>query len=94
MKISEFQNLMHKIYFDKDSRRGIDPTFIWLIEEIGELAEETRKKNKSGCQRELADCFAWLTSLANLLGVNLEDALKEYEKGCPKCGKIPCECSH
>ena len=94
MEITEFQDLMHKIYFDKDNRRGINQTFLWLIEEIGELAEEIRKKNTSGYHKEFADCLAWLASLANLLGVNLEDGLKEYEKGCPKCGKIPCECAH
>lgn len=93
MEISEFQEWMRKIYFTKDSQKGANLSFLWLIEEIGELAHEIRGKNISGCQREFADCFAWLVSLANLLGVNLEEALKIYEKGCPKCGKTPCKCT-
>lgn len=92
MEISEFQELMYKIYFSKDSQRGVSQTFLWLIEELGELAKEIRKGEVSGYQREFADCLAWLASLANLLGVNLEEGIKKYEKGCPKCGKIPCGC--
>ena len=92
MQISEFQNLMHKIYFAKDSSRGIAGTYLWLIEELGELAEEIRKKDKEALKREFSDSFAWLASLANLLGVNLEETIKVYENGCPKCGKIPCRC--
>ena len=88
MEIKEFQNLMNRIYFNRDNRRGINQSFLWLIEEIGELAKEVRKEDVTAYQKEFADCFAWLTSLANLLGVNLEDALKIYEKGCPKCGKM------
>ncbi len=92
MEISAFQDLMHKIYFDKDNRRGVSRTFLWLMEELGELAEEIRKGDFTGKQMEMADCLAWLTSLANLMGINLEKALKIYEKGCPKCGAIPCVC--
>ncbi|MDQ3991140.1 MAG: pyrophosphohydrolase, partial [Actinomycetota bacterium] len=36
---------------------------------------------------------AWLTSLANLLGVDLEAAAARYMDGCPKCGEIPCVCA-
>ncbi len=36
--------------------------------------------------------MSWLASLANLLGVDLEQAVGKYKKGCPRCGKIPCQC--
>ncbi|MHA1255674.1 MAG: hypothetical protein ACTSPS_08765 [Promethearchaeota archaeon] len=36
--MSEFQALLKKLYLHKDLNRGIKGTYIWLIEEIGELA--------------------------------------------------------
>ena len=38
MHMSEFQSLLKKLYLQKDLNRGIKSTYIWLIEEIGELA--------------------------------------------------------
>jgi NTP pyrophosphatase (non-canonical NTP hydrolase) len=45
-------------------------------------------------QKELADVLAWLASLANTIGVDLETAaLEKYKHKCPKCGHCPCRCS-
>ena len=38
MKISDFQDLLKELYLQNDLNRGVNSTFIWLIEEIGELA--------------------------------------------------------
>ena len=94
MKISEFQQLIERIYFDRDSARGIDRTFVWLVEEIGELAAEIRKNEKDPdrLKEEFADVFAWLTTLASLLEIDLEDAARYYASGCPKCKNMPCNC--
>jgi len=93
MEIREFQKLIKKLYFHKDSERGVEKTFIWLCEELGELAEALLKKDKAMLKEELADVFAWLVSLANLLEIDLEDAVREkYPEFCVKCGKAPCEC--
>jgi len=94
MDIKEFQNLMRKLYYSKDSKRGVFKTYLWLIEEVGELAEAIRKGNKEDVASEMADVIAWLSSLANLLEVDLNDAiLKKYGKGvCPRCLNIPCKC--
>jgi hypothetical protein len=36
--------------------------------------------------------LAWLASLANQLGLSLDDAAARYASGCPRCGAIPCGC--
>ncbi len=92
MKIEEFQRLIKDIYYKKDSARGVEGTFRWLCEEVGELSRAIRKKDRENLKEEFADVLAWTFSLANLLEIDLDEAIKKYEKGCPKCGKIPCEC--
>jgi len=90
MTIREFQKLIRDTYFHKDARRGLWGTFGWFVEEVGELAKALKKGE--GVEEEFADTLAWLATLANLAGVDLEEAARKYEKGCPKCGNIPCTC--
>jgi len=92
LTITEFQRLIRDIYFDKDSRRGKDGTFRWLVEETGELARALRQGDRANLEEELADVFAWLSSLANLEGIDLEAACAKYANRCPKCREIPCAC--
>jgi len=94
MKISEFQKIIREVYFEKDSRRGLGKTFMWFVEEVGELAEALRKGSREEIGEEMADVLAWLASLANLVGVDLEqEAQRKYGKGvCPRCGHKPCIC--
>ena len=93
MHIREFQKLIKEEYYEKDKRRGKDKTFLWFIEEIGELSEALRKEKREMIEKEMADVFAWLCSIANLLGIDIEMlSIDKYEKGCPRCGKIPCQC--
>ena len=71
-------------------------TFIWLVEEIGELANLLKEKrfDKEKISQELADIIAWTISIANLLEIDVENALKEkYPNKCKKCNKNPCECN-
>lgn len=85
--------MIRDIYFHRDSQRGLERTFLWFVEEVGELSEALRKGKKEDIEEEFADVFAWLVSLANLAGVDLEKAaLKKYPNKCPYCGKNPCEC--
>ncbi len=93
MDLNHYQDLIKKIYLSKDSKRGIDKTFCWLVEEIGEFSRAIRKGNREKIREEFADCCAWLLSIGTLLGIDAEKAMDKYTKGCPKCGKIPCECS-
>jgi NTP pyrophosphatase (non-canonical NTP hydrolase) len=93
LTIAEFQRLIADIYLDKDSRRGPDGTFRWLVEETGELARAMRKGDQANLREEFADVFAWLVSLASQQGVDMEKACAKYAGGCPKCGQTPCGCS-
>ena len=79
MKISDAQELIRKKYFDRDSARGLFATYTWFIEEVGELAEALIEKDKESIEEEIADVFAWLLSIANLVGVNVQEAfVKKY----------------
>ena len=92
MEIKEFQNLIHQIYFTRDVRRGPDKTFLWLLEEVGELTRAYRR-GEGDIGKEMADVMAWLVSLANLLEIDLEtELLKKYPRVCPLCSSIPCTC--
>jgi NTP pyrophosphatase (non-canonical NTP hydrolase) len=92
MDLSKYQQIIREIYFQKDAKRGLDKTFNWLIEEIGELSRAMRKGDKEKIKEEFADCLAWLLSIGSILGVDAEAAMQKYAKGCPKCGKTPCRC--
>ena len=93
ISVRGFQELIRKMYFEKDQRRGIEPTFLWLIEEVGELAAALRSGTKEELEGEFADVLAWLTTIANISGIDLTEALaKKYGSGCPGCGNYVCIC--
>ena len=99
MEIKAFQDLMNTLFFHRDKARGLQGTFTWLVEEIGELAKEIRKHDASTHSRhdqleqEIADVFAWLCSVANLVDVDIEHAVRvKYPGTCSKCGSSPCAC--
>ncbi|MFP6602878.1 MAG: MazG nucleotide pyrophosphohydrolase domain-containing protein [Pirellulaceae bacterium] len=82
------------MYLEKDVARGIDGTFMWLIEEVGELAAALRDGSHEEKLGEFADVLAWLTTIANVAGVDLNEAVqKKYGAGCPGCGQYICRCS-
>lgn len=78
MQIGEFQTLMDTLYGEADAARGIPSTVAWLCEEVGELAQAVRKGTTAEQLHELGDVLAWLASLANQLGLSLEDAANRY----------------
>jgi NTP pyrophosphatase (non-canonical NTP hydrolase) len=92
MQISELQETLRRTYYQRDSRRGRDGTFRWLTEEVGELARALRHGEREALVHEFSDVLAWLTSLANLSGIDLEEAASRYATGCPRCGASPCRC--
>ena len=94
MHISEFQEMMKQLYFERDKARGINGTFNWLVEEVAELGEELKGINREATEKEFADVLAWLASLANIMGIDLEKAaLAKYPNKCPKCQASPCKCT-
>ena len=78
MQLDEFQQLMDRLYGEADRSRGMPSTVAWLCEEVGELAQAVRKGTRDQQLHELGDVLAWLASLANQLGLSLEDAAQRY----------------
>lgn len=83
MQIVEFQDLMETLYGEADRERGIPSTVAWLCEELGELAQAVRKGSTAEQVHELGDVLAWLASLANQLGLSLEEAAGRYVTSPP-----------
>ena len=93
MHIREFQELMRNLYFQRDSERGVKGTYNWLADELEELGDALKGNDKEATEKEFADVIAWLASLANVTGINLEKAaLEKYNNMCPKCHQSPCHC--
>jgi NTP pyrophosphatase (non-canonical NTP hydrolase) len=78
MELTEVQSLMDRLYGAHDRERGIPATVAWLCEELGELAQAVRKGTEAQQLHELGDVLAWLASLANQLGLSLDDAIARY----------------
>ncbi len=92
MELGQLQALMARTFGERDTARGVPATMAWLAEEVGELARAARKGSREEQLHELGDVLAWLASLANQLGLTLEEAAGRYASGCPKCAAIPCRC--
>jgi len=101
MTLREFQTQIREMYHDKDAARGVEGTFMWLTEEIGELATALRTHasgsaspaTKQELALEFADVLAWLATIANVVDVDLEAAVAaKYGTGCPGCGQRACTC--
>ena len=78
MDISDFQKLIAEKYEKRDRQRGVPATFMWFMEEIGELATALASEDKDNKEDEFADVFAWLCTLANVSDVDLEKACQKY----------------
>jgi len=89
-----FQKLIADMYLEKDVARGAAGTYMWFMEEVGELAAALREGTQEEQAAEFADVLAWMTTLANLAGVDLAAAVRQkYGDGCPGCGQYICTCS-
>jgi NTP pyrophosphatase (non-canonical NTP hydrolase) len=93
VSLADLQALIRKMYFEKDQARGVEGTFLWLMEEIGELATALRSGTHQERLEEFADVLAWLATIANVAGVDLSEAIaQKYGSGCPGCGQYVCRC--
>jgi NTP pyrophosphatase (non-canonical NTP hydrolase) len=94
MTLPELQTLIRDTYGAKDASRGSEGTFMWFMQEVGELATALRSGSAQEKAHEFADVLAWLATLANIEGVDLGRAIAaKYGAGCPGCGKTPCQCA-
>lgn len=79
MEIRDFQELIARRYKERDMERGVPRTFMWFVEEVGELATALADgKDRANIEEEFADVFAWLCTLANISDVDLEKACGKY----------------
>jgi NTP pyrophosphatase (non-canonical NTP hydrolase) len=92
VEIETLQSTIASTYLERDAERGVDATFRWFTEEVGELARAIRTRERANLELEFSDVFAWLASLANLLDIELSDVMARYANGCPKCHSSPCDC--
>ncbi|MBM3827598.1 MAG: pyrophosphohydrolase [Actinobacteria bacterium] len=92
MDIADFQDVIQRTFGTRDRLRGVPSTVAWLAEEIGELAQAVRKGSREQQVHEFGDVIAWVASLANQMGISLDEATARYAKGCPVCASLPCIC--
>ena len=92
MDLADLQHAINRTYGDRDRDRGVAPTVAWLAEEVGELAQAVRKGTRDQQLHEFGDVVAWVATLANQLGIDLNQAVERFAHGCPKCGALPCVC--
>ncbi|HZW08730.1 MAG TPA: MazG nucleotide pyrophosphohydrolase domain-containing protein [Phycisphaerales bacterium] len=87
LTVASFQQLIRERYLPTDAARGVPGTFMWFVEEVGELATALQENapgqtptadQRSNLSEEFADVLAWLATLANIAGVDLEQALTKY----------------
>lgn len=93
LTLADVQQRIEGMYAHKDTARGLEGTFMWLMEEIGELSGALREEDAPALAAEFADVLAWLATLANVAGIDLTEAFRaKYGNGCPGCGQVPCTC--
>jgi NTP pyrophosphatase (non-canonical NTP hydrolase) len=87
LSFAAFQQLIKDRYLATDAARGTPGTFMWFIEEVGELSTALQDNaigksptpaQRANLEEEFADVIAWLTTLANIHNVDLEKALSKY----------------
>lgn len=86
--VAQVQLLIRERYFESDNDRGSGGTFLYFMEEVGELATAIANNNRrrspptdeerENMVEEFADVIAWLCTLANINGVDLSEALVKY----------------
>ena len=79
LTIKAFQQHIFDRYEKVDRERGSPKTFLWFIEEVGELATALHGTDRANLEEEFADVIAWLCTLANINDVDLALAVtKKY----------------
>lgn len=86
LTLRQFQKHISEKYEATDRARGSAGTFLWFIEEVGELATALHGTDRANLEEEFADVIAWLCTLANINDVDLADAVmrKYLSKDPPK----------
>ena len=91
--LAAFQAHIDAVYGAKDRARGVPKTYMWFVEEVGELGRALRKGDPENLREEFSDVLAWLCTLASMSGIDMAEAATRYAQGCPRCGAVPCGCA-
>lgn len=75
LTIAAFQKHISERYEKTDRERGTAKTFLWFIEEVGELATAINGTDRANLEEEFADVIAWLCTLANINDIDLAAAI-------------------
>jgi NTP pyrophosphatase (non-canonical NTP hydrolase) len=75
LTLAAFQQHIFNKYEKVDRARGTPKTFLWFIEEIGELATALNGSDRANLEEEFADVIAWLCTLANINDIDLAAAV-------------------
>lgn len=75
LTLAAFQQHIKDRYEQVDRARGVPKTFLWFIEEVGELATALNGDDRANLEEEFADVIAWLCTLANISDVDLSAAV-------------------
>jgi NTP pyrophosphatase (non-canonical NTP hydrolase) len=88
LTLAAFQKHIADRYEATDRARGTPKTWMWFIEEIGELSHAlARSDDRANLEEEFADVLAWLCTLANINDVSLADVvIKKYLSAKPPEG--------
>jgi len=78
VELRAFQQFINEKYGRRDRERGTPATFMWFVEEVGELATALAGSDEANKQEEFADVLAWLCTLANINDVDLQKAIEKY----------------
>lgn len=102
--LADWSKHMSDVYGERNRRKGIDYVMGRLTNEIGELLslamrlpelEGNQEQTLHEFSLELADVISWIMTSANVLSVDLEQAVaRRYKNGCTSCQAIPCTCAH
>jgi NTP pyrophosphatase (non-canonical NTP hydrolase) len=93
LTVAGLQQLLADRYLATDRQRGTAATFLWFVEEIGELAtalanntppKTPTAEERANLEEEFADVIAWLCTLANINDVDLQRALEKYTVKMPE----------
>jgi NTP pyrophosphatase (non-canonical NTP hydrolase) len=78
LTIAAFQKHIFDRYEKTDRARGTPLTWMWFIEEVGELSHALARGNdRANIEEEFADVLAWLCTLANINDVDLAEAVRK-----------------
>src|SRR5262245_3548651 len=94
LTLARLRKIIRDLYAARARQRGIGGTFMWFMGGVGGWAPARGSGSQEERAGEFADVLAWLATLANVAGIDLDAVVAaKYGAGCPGCGQTPCRCA-